>query len=452
LRDARRRVSRDLPHLFQLISFIISSFDIDFPIECDDEYLEQSELENTCKQPPDTPSVLAFFISYLKLNQILAFVLRTIYATNEAKKNLGFVGHQWDQHIVAELDSALNKWFDDIPDHLRWDPSREDEIFSTQSTCTQTSYYQLRILIHRPFISSKTSPLSFSSLAVCINAARSCIHVSDIQRLKSKNAPLPHLHADLFTAGITLLLSIWSSKRSGFSIDADKEMDDVQKCLTAFQICEHRWHSAGRLWDVLYGLANAGGVPLPKSPGSLSKRARDSDEPKSVSPSIDSLTPSPSPIGVPYSIAGSKRVSQKNISRPPAAKPAAALQSNSLLTCNDAVVQLPVHSQGNLSASQQVGDFWTPAPGDITAVPVQSHTSTTLDSSNDLDGMLTAALPLDPIYYGQMENILRSSSEQVLGAAQGQYDASRNHQLDSLSGMDPLQEQLQIINNDAFAV
>jgi hypothetical protein len=194
--------------------------------------------------------------------------------------------------------------------------------------------------------------------------------------------------------------------------------------------------------DILCGLANAGGFPLPKSPGSLSKRARDSDEPKSMSPSIASSTPSPSSTGGPRSIAGSKRVSQKNISRRPAPKPAAVLQSNPLLTYNDAVVQLPVHSQGNLLASQQVGDFWTPAPGDITAVPVQSHISTTLDSS---------ALPVDPIYYGQVGNIFQSSSEQVLGAAQGQYDASI-HQLGSLPGMEPLQEQFQMINNDAFAI
>jgi hypothetical protein len=30
---------------------------------------------------------------------------------------LGFVGQQWEQHIVAELDSALNKWIDSVPDH-----------------------------------------------------------------------------------------------------------------------------------------------------------------------------------------------------------------------------------------------------------------------------------------------------------------------------------------------
>jgi hypothetical protein len=96
------------------------------------------------KQPPGKPSVLAYFNCYLKLNQVLAFTLRTIvrfyfkvstlsnscvaddnsynpylpqYSINKSKILLGFVGQQWEQHIVAELDSALNKWIDSVPDH-----------------------------------------------------------------------------------------------------------------------------------------------------------------------------------------------------------------------------------------------------------------------------------------------------------------------------------------------
>ena len=36
---------------------------------------------------------------------------------------LGFVGQKWEQHIVAELDSALNKWIDAVPDHRAYPPS-----------------------------------------------------------------------------------------------------------------------------------------------------------------------------------------------------------------------------------------------------------------------------------------------------------------------------------------
>lgn len=34
---------------------------------------------------------------------------------------LGLVGNEWEQHIVTEIDSALNKWLDSVPDH-RMDP------------------------------------------------------------------------------------------------------------------------------------------------------------------------------------------------------------------------------------------------------------------------------------------------------------------------------------------
>ena len=39
------------------------------------------------------------------------------YSINKSKIFLGFVGPQWEQHIVAELDSSLNKWIDEVPDH-----------------------------------------------------------------------------------------------------------------------------------------------------------------------------------------------------------------------------------------------------------------------------------------------------------------------------------------------
>lgn len=39
------------------------------------------------------------------------------YSINKSKVRLGFVGQEWEQHIVAELDSALNKWIDAVPDH-----------------------------------------------------------------------------------------------------------------------------------------------------------------------------------------------------------------------------------------------------------------------------------------------------------------------------------------------
>ena len=39
------------------------------------------------------------------------------YSTNKSKALLGFVGSQWEERIVAELDSAMNAWIDSVPHH-----------------------------------------------------------------------------------------------------------------------------------------------------------------------------------------------------------------------------------------------------------------------------------------------------------------------------------------------
>ena len=131
------------------------------------------------------------------------------YSINKPKILLGFVGQPWQQHVVAEMDSALNKWVDSVPDHrtsqtflplpnvtyiyssVRWDPNREDDNSFNQSVFLYTTYYYIQMIIHRPFISSprKPSPLSFPSLAICTNAARSCSHIVDIQRKRNSNPP-----------------------------------------------------------------------------------------------------------------------------------------------------------------------------------------------------------------------------------------------------------------------
>lgn len=56
----------------------LRSFDLDLPTECDDEYWMHPDPEQAFKQPPGTPSSIAFFNCYIRLHQILAFALRTI--------------------------------------------------------------------------------------------------------------------------------------------------------------------------------------------------------------------------------------------------------------------------------------------------------------------------------------------------------------------------------------
>ncbi|THG99015.1 hypothetical protein EW026_g3256 [Hermanssonia centrifuga] len=288
-------------------------FDVDLPIECDDEYWLNPDPALAFKQPEGKPSFIIFFNCFLRLTQIHAFALRTVYSINKSKALLGFVGSQWEQHIVAEIDSSLNRWIDSVPDHLRWDPHRENLDFLNQSALLYASYYTLQITVHRPFIPTprKPSVLSFPSLAICTNAARSCIHVLDVQFHRTgKTSYLNQLA--IFSSCIVLLLNIWGGKRSGARIDSMKEFAEVQKAMDMERYLEPRWYTAGRVWDVLHDLASVGDLPLPKRDPQISqKRPRNSDESETTSVNVPRASTSTlSDLDTSREVAGSRRVQQ----------------------------------------------------------------------------------------------------------------------------------------------
>ncbi|KAI0644476.1 fungal-specific transcription factor domain-containing protein [Trametes meyenii] len=252
-------------------------FDVDLVEECDDEYWDANDPNMPFKQPPGKPSKVSFLNCFNRLMQILAFASRTIYSINKSKALLGFVGDEWEEKIVAELDSALNKWIDTVPDHLRWDPHREDPTFMTQSAALYCTYYQLQIFAHRPFLPTlrKSSRLSLPSLTICTNAARSCVHVSHVQ-YKRTGVPNVFNRLPIFTAGIVLLLNLWAGKRAGFSNKS--AVADVQKCMDMLEILESDYRVPGRLLDLMDMLYSAGDFTAPESEAGR-KRARDLDDP-----------------------------------------------------------------------------------------------------------------------------------------------------------------------------
>ncbi|KAK1228846.1 Gypsy retrotransposon integrase-like protein 1 [Marasmius sp. AFHP31] len=161
----------------------------EFPLEVDDEYWEDPDPDKCFKQPPDKPSTITFWVQFLKILRVLGIAQRSYLGLNKR----GLEGHIWgipeDEKVLTELDSLLNLWIDQLPEHLRWKPDQPDSMFFNQSATIHSVYYWIQIQIHRPFISvpgqsNKFPNLSYSSLAVCSNAARSCIRLLDIQSKK----------------------------------------------------------------------------------------------------------------------------------------------------------------------------------------------------------------------------------------------------------------------------
>ncbi|KAJ7200688.1 fungal-specific transcription factor domain-containing protein [Mycena rebaudengoi] len=253
-------------------------FDLDLPVECDDMYWENSDPQLAFKQPPGKPSLMAYMICYIKLLDILGFAQKTLYTLKRSKKR-GAEAEHWNQQVVAELDSAMNHWIDSIPDHCAAMGPTQGGLHVYEPISQLFKYRSTGM----PFIPApgRSSPLSYPSLAVCANSARSCSHVMAVQSRRGL-LPLAHVQMALFDSSVILLIL----KQTGMAIDREKELQDVHACLDVLRSFERRWQIAGRLWDTLYAMLSVGDIlPSPSSAAPSLKRDRDSTSLSPVSSS-----------------------------------------------------------------------------------------------------------------------------------------------------------------------
>ncbi|KAJ7136887.1 fungal-specific transcription factor domain-containing protein [Mycena epipterygia] len=203
----------------------IHDFDIEMPIICDDDHWNA---HIPMFSPLNKPSLL-----------------------DPGKYSYGIGDGDWEEQVIAEFDTALNAWFETIPDHLRWDPNHfiPDDIFFDQSAVLYCMYYHTRIIIHRPLIHAMRSAQRVPSLNICTTVARACSQVAQIQLQRRPKNPLWFSQTPLFTSAIVLLLNIWGGFASGRA--ADKDLDDIHRCMGVLSAQQHQWPTATHLLDTL---------------------------------------------------------------------------------------------------------------------------------------------------------------------------------------------------------
>ncbi|KAL0574560.1 Gypsy retrotransposon integrase-like protein 1 [Marasmius crinis-equi] len=240
-------------------------FDAELPVECDDEYWDQSSFpEVSFNQPPNRPSKIAVFVNLIKLFSISAFAMRTIYSIKKSRLISGVLGDSWEKRVLSELDSSMQEWVRNLPGHLRWNPDRkQDSLWFSQAVYIHTIYHDTQIQIHKPFCDKPTlTPVG--SGAICSESASMCIRILDSHR-----GPLgmPETFCAAFNAGVALLVDVWRSKRNRVKSESSAVLADVDIALGILQACEERWSLAGRfrdfLGDLARGLEFPGGGELP---------------------------------------------------------------------------------------------------------------------------------------------------------------------------------------------
>jgi hypothetical protein len=140
------------------------SFDVDYPLDVDDEYWDTGNPQTDFKQPAGKPSKIAMYISLLSLERIVASAIMNVvsnpssagyhdspeadsdvlanqYTVNKAARGKEPDNPEYQKKLIADLDSDLYAWLDSVPAHLKWDSEREDPEMFQQSAVLYCNYY-----------------------------------------------------------------------------------------------------------------------------------------------------------------------------------------------------------------------------------------------------------------------------------------------------------------------
>ncbi|KAK0432790.1 fungal-specific transcription factor domain-containing protein [Armillaria borealis] len=221
-------------------------FDVELLVECDDEYWDiRSDGEVRFCQPGNKPSKISYFNAQIRLSGIMSVVVRNLYSIKKGRDKLGLV--RKDEHrIISDIDSSMNAWMNSIPDHLRWDPDRDNTLFLYQSAVLYSTYYMLQIYTHRTLSTPGLLP---------VHAVSRYIYDGSQVHLTRLKIITPHLLMVAFMSGTVLAMNIWSGKRAGHPPHAE-DLAGYERCLATFIHASDTWMIAGRSLKMFKGMAS----------------------------------------------------------------------------------------------------------------------------------------------------------------------------------------------------
>ena len=170
-----------------------------------------------------------------------------------------------------------------MPEHLRWSPDIEDDLFSNQSATLYTTYYLLLILVYRPFSTTSaflpqpnqdvptnnpasgitpSKPFPFPADSIIASAAQSAIRIVEVQTGKGLSN-IPNMLAVAQISAVTRLMGMHAAATSSAGPldmkarlkEREKALGDVEKCIKCLEMAESRWIMARKFLWVLATLS-----------------------------------------------------------------------------------------------------------------------------------------------------------------------------------------------------
>ncbi|KAE9392647.1 hypothetical protein BT96DRAFT_1000194 [Gymnopus androsaceus JB14] len=283
-----------------------NDYDLDFPIECDDEYWIESNNESPFMQPLGQASYVAYWNHFLQLLQIVDRTRRHILSIRRSELSGLAEPSPELEKIFLTMSTATNEWIDSIPSHLRWDPHNPNTVFFLQSVMLQAWLLFLQMRFYARWVRpGPVSSLSFSSLAICTNSARAFIHILLVYHQRPDFIMMPRMIPVAFLSAVLLLINIWKQTWMNSALDPGKDLAQVHACMNVMSSYEARYENAGRFRDVLQAIMSVSRIPLLSRQNVLKRTRDDALEDLETSPLHEgpsTLPSEPLSFGVPPAI------------------------------------------------------------------------------------------------------------------------------------------------------
>ncbi|KAI0288527.1 fungal-specific transcription factor domain-containing protein [Russula brevipes] len=242
-------------------------FNVEYPLEVDDEFWENDDPQLAFRQPPDKPSTIAVFNLWLKLTDFTASALHSFDIVEHDGPSSGLRM----EDILNRLNENLTGWAEKVPQYLRWSPDIEDITLANQSATLYTTYNLVTILMQRAFLPSSVALLSsprdtlpsppglppaMTARAISINAAKAIARILVVVHERAlSNVPLLLAGAEITIAVLCIDQWIINARERDYTIHASKlapsamqtiesHMQDVQSLLAALRWAAPRWETA----------------------------------------------------------------------------------------------------------------------------------------------------------------------------------------------------------------
>ncbi|CAL1709508.1 unnamed protein product [Somion occarium] len=247
------------------VAIFENDFDTELPSVDEDDELEiwapdpspplvDDDLEPPPHQaPPVTGHVVSCFNEAAKLSILLSMIVQAIYPIRP---------HIFRLTEYSRLEKYLDKWFLELPEHLRYDPaSQKPTTLPPHALTLHMQYWCTVILLHRPFTDpsqtkSLTSPRHLEAVKMhthknydlCVQAANHITSIVSVyvERHCVRRAPV-FLCFYVFTAAIMHIATLKTypnDPQAGIGL---------HKCMDVLHRMQNVWPSAWRAYQLLSG-------------------------------------------------------------------------------------------------------------------------------------------------------------------------------------------------------